>query len=332
MLKISVVMPVYNAEKYLKESIESILNQTYKNFEFIIINDGSIDSSLNIINTYAKKDNRIIVISRENKGLVHSLNEGIKLAKGKYIARMDADDISMPDRLEKQVNYLDKYEDISILGTCTNLIYDESLDKNAQTNYSFLNIKFNAYDVEDIFLKECAILHPSIMMRKNFLIEIDGYFDFDAEDYNLFLRAIKNGYKIAKLDDRLINYRIYNYSKSKSNLPKISKSIMLSRLLYIKDKYEKFNKPFTYLIWGTGNGGNIAYNVISKVFPNAKLVGAVDKFKKGKYFNIEITNPESVLNIKPEYIFVTTTPGREEAQRFLNENNYKYKEQYIFLY
>ncbi len=97
-------MPVYNAEKYLRESIESILNQTYKNFEFIIINDGSTDYSLKIINEYYKKDCRIKIISRENKGLVYSLNEGISIAKGEYIARMDGDDVCNLDRLENKLN------------------------------------------------------------------------------------------------------------------------------------------------------------------------------------------------------------------------------------
>ena len=92
--KVSIVMPVYNGDKYLVESLESILHQTYRNFELIIINDGSTDNSMAIIESYAKTDENIIIISRENKGLVASLNEGIILAKGDYIARMDADDIS----------------------------------------------------------------------------------------------------------------------------------------------------------------------------------------------------------------------------------------------
>lgn len=92
---ISVVISVYNGEKYLSEAIESVLNQTYKDFEFIIINDGSTDNSLEIIKKYQNQDERIVLISRENKGLVSSLNEGIEKAKGKYIARMDADDICL---------------------------------------------------------------------------------------------------------------------------------------------------------------------------------------------------------------------------------------------
>ena len=104
---VSVILPVYNAQKYLEEAIESIINQTYTNFEFIIIDDGSGDNSLNIINKYQKQDSRILVITRENKGLVYTLNEGINQAKGKYIARMDADDISLSNRFEKQIELLE---------------------------------------------------------------------------------------------------------------------------------------------------------------------------------------------------------------------------------
>ena len=101
---VSVIMSVYNGEKYLKKAIESILRQTYRNFEFIIIDDGSKDTSLNIIKKYEKMDKRIIVIENKlNIGLVESLNRGIKIANGKYIIRMDADDIAMKNRIKKQV-------------------------------------------------------------------------------------------------------------------------------------------------------------------------------------------------------------------------------------
>ena len=122
---VSVVMSVYNSEKYLPEAIESILNQTYTNFEFIIINDGSTDNSLRIIKEYANKDKRIIVISRENKGLIFSLNEGIEVSKGKYIIRMDADDISLPNRLKIQLDFMEKNKDIAICGTVA-ITFDEN--------------------------------------------------------------------------------------------------------------------------------------------------------------------------------------------------------------
>ncbi len=113
MPKISVVMPVYNTkEEWLREAIESILNQSYKDFEFIIIDDGSDKSIEPIVNSY--NDARIVLIRQENLGIAKSLNYGFKISKGEYIARMDSDDISLPERFEKQVNFLDKNPQISV--------------------------------------------------------------------------------------------------------------------------------------------------------------------------------------------------------------------------
>ena len=114
---VSVIMSVYNGEKYLSKAIESILNQSYRNFEFIIVDDASTDSSLEIINEYLKIDNRIIILSNNvNIGLGSSLNKAIQFSSGEFIARMDSDDISIPDRLEKQINYLLEHKNIHILG------------------------------------------------------------------------------------------------------------------------------------------------------------------------------------------------------------------------
>ena len=108
-------MPVYNGEKYLQEAIESILNQTFKDFEFIIINDGSTDKTLEIIKSFT--DPRIKLITQENRGIIYSLNKGITESRGKYIARMDADDISLPERLEKEYRFLEQNPNYGIVGT-----------------------------------------------------------------------------------------------------------------------------------------------------------------------------------------------------------------------
>lgn len=123
---IYVVMSCYNREKYVVEAIESILNQTYTNFEFIIIDDCSTDNTFEIVKEYAKKDNRILALKNDkNYCYVHSLNKGIEIAKGKYIARMDDDDISLPERFEKQVEFLEKNEDIIALGTFIEIFSDD---------------------------------------------------------------------------------------------------------------------------------------------------------------------------------------------------------------
>ena len=118
-------MSVFNGERYLKYSIDSLLNQTFKDFELIIIDDGSYDNSKKIIENFSKQDKRIILINHERKGLTKSLNIGIRESKGKYIARHDADDLSLPTRLEKQWNFLEKHNDYGLVGTNWEYIYKE---------------------------------------------------------------------------------------------------------------------------------------------------------------------------------------------------------------
>jgi glycosyltransferase involved in cell wall biosynthesis len=208
MPKVTVLMPVYNGEKYLREAIDSILNQTFTDFEFLIIDDGSTDDSLKIIEFYSNKDSRIkTVINDQNKGIVFSLNRGIKLTKSKYIARMDADDIAFPDRFNKQVEFLENHNKISILGT-NMLIIDQDLKILSKTcvpthsevitwNLLFLNV----------------IAHPTVMIRNTFFQEIGNYsFSFPhVEDYELWLRA-KDKYQFANLSEPLLYYRNHNYN------------------------------------------------------------------------------------------------------------------------
>ena len=127
--KISVLMSAYNSEKYISESIESILNQTFKDFEFIIINDGSSDNTAKIIQKYAEKDERIRFInSKQNQGIIAALNPGFSMCRGEYIARMDSDDISLPKRFEKQIEYMDKHSECGVLGTSI-IIFDKENSK-----------------------------------------------------------------------------------------------------------------------------------------------------------------------------------------------------------
>ncbi|MFN5442865.1 MAG: glycosyltransferase family 2 protein, partial [Crocinitomicaceae bacterium] len=165
---VSVVMPVYNGEQYLKEAIESILSQTYVNFEFIIINDGSEDNSEEIILSY--NDPRIVYIKNlENLKLIKTLNIGFSKAKGKYIARMDADDISLPRRLEKQVDYLERNPDIGVLGTGVFLKGEKEISKLLyHTDDKSLRFALAFY---------CPFIHPSVVLRKAVLDHLPIIFD-----------------------------------------------------------------------------------------------------------------------------------------------------------
>jgi len=203
-VQLSVLMPVYNAELYLSEAVESILNQTFSEFEFIIIDDGSTDSSLSILQAYAKKDKRIRLVFRENKGLVETLNEGLLLANGELIARMDADDISLPTRFEKQMAYLKSNVACLLLG-CRVIIIDSDGDEICE-----MGDYFTHKELDDGFLarKGQLIYHPSVMMRKEIIDSINGYRKKypHVEDLDLFLRVSELG-KIENLKEPLLKYR-----------------------------------------------------------------------------------------------------------------------------
>lgn len=198
---ISVVMSVYNGEQFLARAIESILNQTIKDFEFIIINDGSTDGSIAIIEEYAKRDCRIRLISRENKGLIASLNEGIASARGEWIARMDADDISLPDRFEKQLEWLQQ-TGADICGGWVKLI---------GTWFHRMRRSHSSSDAIRIkLLFSSAFAHPTVMLRTS-LAKANPYSEnaHHVEDYELWARLAKLGVKMTNYPGVVLRYRIH---------------------------------------------------------------------------------------------------------------------------
>lgn len=188
---ISVVMSVYNGSRYLRESIESILNQTFTDFEFIIINDCSTDNSWKIINEYSEKDSRIVLVNNpENIGLTKSLNKGLKIAKGKYIARQDADDVSLPQRFEKQVELLDKQPKVVLVSCDIEVINSEG---------AF--VKKEKRSCEAIWVAWYLMFynhlggHSQVVFRKKTAIDLGGYCeDYRySQDYEFWCRLIKVG-------------------------------------------------------------------------------------------------------------------------------------------
>lgn len=203
MPKISVVMPAYNAEKYIGEAIDSILNQTYKDFEFIIINDGSADKTKEIILSY--DDPRIVYLENEkNSGIVVTLNKGLDYATGEYIARMDADDIAVKERFEKQINVMDSDLSIGVLGTGTR-IFGETVE--SRETHSTLEPEMLKAEL----LFSTCLCHPSVMIRKKVLDDNNIRYKEEykgAEDYELWWQ-IASVSRIMSIPDVLHCYRIH---------------------------------------------------------------------------------------------------------------------------
>lgn len=228
---ISVVMPVYNGEKYLKEAIDSILNQTFTDFEFLIINDGSTDETEEIILSY--DDSRIRYVKNEtNLQIVKTLNKGIELARGKYIARMDADDISLPNRLEKQVQFLEDNPDIDICGTWVQTFgLREETWKYPQSHE----------EIKTALLFNSALVHPSVMIKKKFFDHFYYEEQYNtAEDYALWTKSIVTQ-KFSNISLSLLKYHLHETQTDRIMQTEIANNIrkeMLSKIGCSFSNYE----------------------------------------------------------------------------------------------
>lgn len=206
--KVTVLMSVYNGEKYLREAIDSILNQTFKDFEFLIIDDGSTDSSPEIIRSYTDPRIRLIQ-NKKNIGLTRSLNKGLKLAKGEYIARQDADDISLPERLEREVAIAGAHPEITVVTTgFANFVNSIREDNRDSVNKGGTD-EIEWIGFEDL-LEGNKIFHGSVLFKRRDVLDIGGYDERlpKAQDYDLWLRVSRK-VEIIKLKRILFLRRLH---------------------------------------------------------------------------------------------------------------------------
>lgn len=203
---ISVIMPVYNTQSFIADSLISILNQSYPHFELIIIDDASNDKTINVINKFS--DHRIKLLkNKKHSGVAKSLNQALKVARGSYIARMDADDIALPERFNIQIQYLTKNPQIVAIGSWVELI------NHAGKTIGIKKMPVKYQDIKKIILKFNPFIHPTMMIRKLILKNIGNYQERynGAEDYDLFLHMTAK-HQVANLPIQLLKLRIYDKS------------------------------------------------------------------------------------------------------------------------
>lgn len=241
-VRMSVIMAIYNEpEEYLKQSIESILKQSFKSFKFVIVLDNPHNREAErLVKLYQRKDKRIFFIkNRKNMGLAASLNKGVLVAEGKYVARMDADDVSLPDRLDKQIKYLEKNKEVDLLFSWAYFI-----DESGELIKKFTPNRDKVKRLQKTFFKDFLFVHPTLLIKKEILME-NPYDENNrgAEDFELWMRLISKGYHFDILEKFLLKYRIpkEDYEqriKKQLNYSKYSlKALWKNRASYWKNIY-----------------------------------------------------------------------------------------------
>lgn len=221
---ISVLMSVFNGEAFLAQAIESVLNQTWNQFEFLIIDDGSSDRSAAIISDYAQRDSRIRAVRHDNRGRAESLNIGMHLASGQFIARMDADDIALPRRLELQQDFLMNNPSVGVVGGAYELV-----DRGEQIIRT-MRPPTKDSEIKALMLRSNPMCHPSVVMRKDVALSVGGYrpLFMDADDYDLFLRMGELS-ALANVSEPVLKYRLHPSQVSVRNLTHQTYCVLAAR-------------------------------------------------------------------------------------------------------
>lgn len=226
-MKISILLPVYNAKDYLKQSIESILASTEKDFELLAIDDGSQDGSLEILQSFAQQDSRVKILSQNHGGIVKALNYGLKESRGQYIARMDADDVSYGNRFTKQMQYLEAHPEVVAVGSWVRFIDRENRPFFIyQTPVSFQEIQHALWQGNG-----GALVHPAVMIRREAIEALGGYREEyrSLEDLDLYIRLLAIG-ELHNIPEVLLDYRQHfesvNYSSNHDERKHLHEKLM----------------------------------------------------------------------------------------------------------
>ena len=234
---ITVSMTVYNGENHIKESIDCILNQTFKNIELLIINDGSTDRSIEIIDKYL--DSRIRILHNEkNSGVRFSRNRAVYEAKGKYIAILDCDDLTANNRLEIQYNYLEANPDIAICGTWGTIINENGVTTNNTITHSYIPEHIN---IEMLFTNQ--FINSSVMFKTQAGKDIGGYSDIEAPEDYAFFAKISEKFKMSNIPEFLVQYREHSNGISKTKI----KLFREGEIEVLKNLYKKFSLPINLI-------------------------------------------------------------------------------------
>jgi glycosyltransferase involved in cell wall biosynthesis len=318
---ISIILPFCNSENNLGASIESILSQTFQFFELILVDNNSNDHSYDMAMDYAAQDPRINLVSEPQQRIVPALNTGIKYAKGKYIARMDADNISLPERLEFQYNFLEKNRDTGLVACGVNYIGDK------EANYGFLEyVKWNnrIQSHEDIALNrfvESPLMHPTVMFRRELVEKFGGYKEGDfPEDYELWLRFLYGGVIMHKLKENLLDWYDSTTRLTRTDSRYDTLSFFETKTIYLFEWLKENNRFFpNVVVWGAGRRSREQFGLLHDLGVRPKFFIDLNANPSRRVIDYKFTPPAGNNFIVS---YVANRNAREKIKEFLIDLGY----------
>ena len=329
---ITVILPFYNAENTINRAIESICNQSFTNFECILINNNSTDKSEHIANQWVKIDTRFKLINESQQGVMFASNTGAKIAKGKYIARMDADDWSFPNRLKDQAYFLDNNTELGAVSGLVEYIPHKSNTQGFIRYVHWINSVKSAHDISVKQFIEAPIVNPSAMWRKEIGEQYGLYKDGDfPEDYEMWLRWLNRGVKIQKIDKEVIQW--YD---SESRLTRTHKIYSDSAFYQIKTQYlalwlkhNNIHYP-KVVVWGASKTSRQHAVLLEK--NNIEIQYYIDtkrtrQLPKRTVFYKDLPTPEEVFVL----VYMKHSDIKTQIQAFLNERGFIEGNNYLLI-
>jgi glycosyltransferase involved in cell wall biosynthesis len=295
MPKVSILMPCFNAAETLNETCESIQAQTYGDFEVVVVNDGSTDTTADILSRWSEKDDRFKLLDLEHGGIIPALNKGMESCQGEYIARMDADDLMRPERLGNQVVYLDNHPDVALVSSLVEGFPKKKLREGFRIYIKWLNTLRSHEEIcREIFV-ESPVCHPSVMLRKQTLLEMKGYQEYGwPEDYDLWLRMYLAGHRFAKLPEVLLEWREHSQRLTRTDSRYSVENFIRAKAHYLSRG--PLNDRDAVFIWGAGMmGRRTSKHLIREGVPLAAFID-IDPKKIGRTLRgLPIISPDELL-------------------------------------
>jgi len=311
---ITIMMPVHNAAETLEQTLDTIAEQTFSDYELLVVDDHSSDRSLEIISSRRKNDPRIRLVTNSGKGLAPALNEGLKHAAAPLIARMDGDDLMHPQRLEKQFNYLQQHPDIVALGSRAELFPQEEVTEGFREYMRRQNELLTPEQINYDIYVEAPFVHPSVTFRTDIIRQIGGYRDgMFPEDYDLWLRLYRAGHRMAKLPETLLHWREHPQRFTRTNPRAAREAFDKLRAHYLAQDPGFLQHKNNFAIWGAGRiTRRRTEHLLSQGFSPQAWID-IDPRKIGNRLKgVHVHAPEWLVETKPFVLVYVANHGAQE--------------------